>query len=541
MAKMSSPLISVLMLTYNHERFIAQAIESVLAQKTEYPFELIICDDASNDRTADIAREYSEKDSRVRLSLQTVNTRLGKNFADGCSLVRGKYVAFCEGDDYWSSLDKLQRQVSFLEANPDFAIAAHRVQILNMADKQPNGQPQYIYKDCTGEEQRIRDGVFYADEAIDNYYFQTGSLVLRWRFPGGLPQWFRKRMMYDHFLFMLHAVEGKIKYFDEPMSVWRRHAGGYSWLQTQDKGLFFQKEGNDWIALYAKMDEFFSYRFTHQIRERILLALRSIVSNCAETGNLDQIKLLVDNYGKYFNDIQKNSVLLDAIRLAYPEKQEFAPPWQSAPSVQKKNAALNIGGIFPAALDDIPEDAGSIWQAWTKNREYALFFNLRSALMKWLWENGVNTVWMPVYLPPSLEDARSRCQFTRKLYKVGRHLLPPADFVDSMAPGDAIVTINYLGRPIPPALSAALNKRKDIFWAQDLAQSFDPAMPCPHGVVLYSPRKLLGVPDGGIMVGDGVAKLAEWLEEENGEVLAERASHACWKRSRQFHLEKERS
>ena len=250
------PLVSVLMLTYNHAPYLSQAIESVLGQQSDYPFELIICDDASTDGTQDIARRHAEKDPRIVLSLQPVNTRFGKNFVDACALVRGRYVAFCEGDDYWSSTEKLQKQVSFLEQHPDFSVCAHKVQMLVMDLNQPNSRQEFIYKDCTADEERIRDGIFYADEAIANYYFQTGSLVLRWRFTEGLPHWFRKRMMFDHFMFMLHAVEGKIKYFDEIMSVWRRHGGGYTWLQTRDKGLFFQKEGYDWIAMYRKMDNF---------------------------------------------------------------------------------------------------------------------------------------------------------------------------------------------------------------------------------------------------------------------------------------------
>ena len=93
----SSPLISVMMLTYNHAQYISQAIESVLSQNCPYGFELIICDDASKDGTQDIARRYAEQDSRVVLSLQPRNTQFGKNFVDGCALIRGKYVAFCVG------------------------------------------------------------------------------------------------------------------------------------------------------------------------------------------------------------------------------------------------------------------------------------------------------------------------------------------------------------------------------------------------------------------------------------------------------------
>ncbi|MDE5832629.1 MAG: glycosyltransferase [Desulfovibrio sp.] len=521
------PLISVLMLTYNHGPYVAQAIESVLGQKTDFPFELIICDDASQDETQRIIKEFAAKDERVVLSIQPTNTKLGKNFADGCAKIRGKYVAFCEGDDYWTAADKLQKQVSFLEANPDFSIAAHKVQILDTQNQQPGATPAYIYKDCTSDEQRIKDGVFFADEALANYYFQTGSLVLRWLFPDGFPHWYRKRMMFDHFLFMLHAVEGKIKYFDEPMSVWRRHGGGYSWLQTQDKGLFFQKEGEDWIKLYENMDKFFSRRFHFQIRERILLALRAIADNCVKTGNIDQLRSLVNNYQHYFNEIQKDAILVDAARLAFPERPEFAPPWQTAssPDMDKQETpepAHALGGFSRLAVADIPERSDSVWNYWTKDEPSACFFNLRSALMRYLWEKGVSALWLPSYMPPMLELNRESCQFIRKFYRVNEKLEPSPEFIHSVGEGEAVLTINYLGKPLPTEVAIALHERDDIIWIEDLAQSLDRPKHDLASAVIYSPRKLFGVPDGGVLVGKGADDLKGWLENKTGEVINQR-------------------
>lgn len=548
------PLVSVLMLTYNHAPYLSQAIESVLGQQSDYPFELIICDDASTDGTQDIARRHAEKDPRIVLSLQPVNTRFGKNFVDACALVRGRYVAFCEGDDYWSSTEKLQKQVSFLEQHPDFSVCAHKVQMLVMDLNQPNSRQEFIYKDCTADEERIRDGIFYADEAIANYYFQTGSLVLRWRFTEGLPHWFRKRMMFDHFMFMLHAVEGKIKYFDEIMSVWRRHGGGYTWLQTRDKGLFFQKEGYDWIAMYRKMDNFFSKRFTWQLRERILLALRSIAANCIETGNTDQLYSLIKLYSNEFEWVLKNAILVDALRLACPEKPEFSPPWQSALQDEPKKAAAQnetlpqghedtkvasqkegqfalasplvfsspVGGCFAWALDDIPQVRDSVWSGWTRGQEYARFFNLRSALFRWLWQQGVSTVWVPTYCPPIVDKNRLACQFTRKFYAVGNKLEADTAFLAEVRPGEAVLTIQYLGRPLSENLYTALSARKDILWVDDRAQSLAAGQDSLAHAVIYSPRKLFGVPDGGLLVGKGARELETWCVPSSPATLSER-------------------
>ena len=521
--------VSVLMLTYNHAQYIEHAIKSVLEQNTNYNIELIICDDASLDNTQDIARSYAKIDSRIILSFQSKNTKFGKNFADGCSLIRGKYVAFCEGDDYWTSHDKLEKQVSFLENNPDFSVCAHKVHMLVMDDKQPDKYAQFIFKDCTSDEQRIKDGIFYADEAIANYYFQTGSLVLRWRFKDGLPNWFRKRMMFDHFMFMLHAVEGKIKYFDEVMSVWRRHGGGYTWLQTQDKGLFFQKEGEDWISMYKRMDEFFSKRFTWQIRERIFLALRSITSNCIETGNIDHINRLIKEYEEYFELAMKDAVLIDALRLVRPSNVEFSPPWENICLNKDKENILNcnfninynnfnlseldqkvvIGGFHELSLEDIPEIKDSVWSFWTSNQEYARFYNLRSALMRYLWQNGVSTIWMPAYMPPILEGNRVKCQFSRKFYSISKKLDASYDFLSDVRSGEAVLTINYLGKPVPENLHNALRDRKDILWIEDRAQCLTPFDTFADAVI-YSPRKLFGVPDGGLLIAKGAYELESW-------------------------------
>lgn len=530
MSSTETPLVSVLMLTYNHAPYIAQAIESVLAQQTDYPFELIICDDASTDGARDVAARYAEQDDRVRLSFQPVNTRFGKNFVDGCEKIRGKYVAFCEGDDYWTDPAKLQKQVSFLEAHPDFSVCAHKVQMLR--EDATDEKEVFIYKDCSADELRIRNGEFYADEAIANYYFQTGSLVLRWRFGKGLPHWFRQRMMFDHFMLMLHAVEGKIKYFDEVMSVWRRHGSGFTWLQTQDKGLFFQKEGTDWIEMYTYMDNFFSNRFTLQIRERINLALRSMAQNCIETGNIDTLRWLVATYKDEFKSALKDRVLLDAYRLAMPDDPEFAPPWYSpgadaadddgvpgarpegpaasgateaaeATAAAPEHEAGAISLVQPLAIEDIPPCPGSVWEKWTAGRPHAAFSNLRSALCQWMWDNGMTQVWLPVYAPPHLTGVMQKAQIRHVYYNVSPTLEPATDFLDKLEPGDCVLAIEYLGRPLAGAFLDAVKARPGVHLVIDRAQSLAHDMPECAEAILYSPRKLFGVPDGGLLVGPG--------------------------------------
>src|ERR1043165_4994889 len=114
-----SPLVSVCMITYNHEAFIEKAITSVLDQKTNFPFEVIVCDDKSTDDTNRICETFSGRNNFRLISNQT-NVGPWKNLEQAFKAARGKYIALLEGDDYWTYAGKLQYQFDFLEEYPEY-------------------------------------------------------------------------------------------------------------------------------------------------------------------------------------------------------------------------------------------------------------------------------------------------------------------------------------------------------------------------------------------------------------------------------------
>jgi glycosyltransferase involved in cell wall biosynthesis len=117
---MTAPLVSVKMITYNHAPYIAQAIVGVLQQKTNFPFELVIGEDCSTDGTREIVFEYQKKYPEViRVITSEKNVGMSKNEFRAMKACRGKYIAFCEGDDYWNHPGKLQKQVDYLETHPE--------------------------------------------------------------------------------------------------------------------------------------------------------------------------------------------------------------------------------------------------------------------------------------------------------------------------------------------------------------------------------------------------------------------------------------
>jgi len=124
---MNSPLLSVCLITYNHADYIRDAIEGVLMQQASFPWELIIADDCSTDGTRNIVEEYANRYPRlIRLILQKTNVGAARNWMDLITGVTSKYLAYCEGDDYWTDPRKLQKQVDFLEGNPDYGLCYTR-------------------------------------------------------------------------------------------------------------------------------------------------------------------------------------------------------------------------------------------------------------------------------------------------------------------------------------------------------------------------------------------------------------------------------
>ena len=125
---MNDMLLSVMTITYNHEPYIAQAIESFLVQKTTFDVEIVIGEDRSTDNTLQICLDYKAKyPGKVRVLSRDTNIGMMANMIDTFSQCKGKYVAVCEGDDYWTDPYKLQKQVDFLEKNEEYAICCHNV------------------------------------------------------------------------------------------------------------------------------------------------------------------------------------------------------------------------------------------------------------------------------------------------------------------------------------------------------------------------------------------------------------------------------
>jgi len=209
------PLVSVIMITYNHEPYIAQAIQGVLIQKTDFPIELIIGEDCSTDRTREIVFDYQKKyPEQIRVITSVKNVGMMNNSNRTLASCRGNYIALCEGDDYWTDPHKLQKQVDFLEDNPDFAICFHNMQIIY------EGKPHLNRISNT----RQKEITTINNLAYGNYIY-TASCIFRNNLHE-IPDWFHQCPVGDYPLHLLNAQYGRIKFIDEIMGVYRVHQGG---------------------------------------------------------------------------------------------------------------------------------------------------------------------------------------------------------------------------------------------------------------------------------------------------------------------------
>jgi glycosyltransferase involved in cell wall biosynthesis len=210
--------VTVLLITYNHERFIAQAIESVLMQQTSFDYELVVIEDCSTDRTRDIVTDYQRKHPhRIRAVLAATNEHNTKAWTREALAARGRYIAFLDGDDYWTDPGKLQKQADFLDTHPECALCYHNVL---MFDDEGREAPRLRYT-------RPQPAVSTRDDLLAGNFIHACSVMSRARLVDPFPSWFDEfRLSGDWAILILNAQHGHIGYLDEVMATYRRHSGG---------------------------------------------------------------------------------------------------------------------------------------------------------------------------------------------------------------------------------------------------------------------------------------------------------------------------
>lgn len=208
------------MITYGHEKYIREAIEGVLMQECDFEVELIISNDNSPDNTDEVIRNIiatNPKSSWIKYIKQEKNLGMMPNFIFTMKECQGKYISFCEGDDYWTDPLKLQKQVDFLEANDEYVICFHKVEILKLSGNIVEDFITEIPENYETIETLARLG----------NYIHTPSVVFR-NILKEFPFEFEHSPIGDYFLYLMLAEHGKLKYLEDSMAVYRYGIGIYS-------------------------------------------------------------------------------------------------------------------------------------------------------------------------------------------------------------------------------------------------------------------------------------------------------------------------
>ncbi len=213
------PLVSICTITYNHEKYIVDALDSFLMQETDFPFEILIDEDCSLDGTANIIRIYIKKFPNI-ISAKLRDENLGGmiNSIENHKKAKGKYLAFCEGDDYWTDPFKLQKQVDFLESHEEYNMVFHNAELQHHTENGVTIEPFNL-------EQKNRD--YTADEILGTWSVATASVLCR---NEGQYRYIEDNLWFpvgDTPYYIKCASLGKLYYMSEQMSVYRRVQTGF--------------------------------------------------------------------------------------------------------------------------------------------------------------------------------------------------------------------------------------------------------------------------------------------------------------------------
>ena len=251
---MTKPLLTVCLITYNHAKYINSAIDGVLMQKVNFTWEIIIADDFSTDGTREILLEYKNKyPSKIKLILQEKNVGPSLNWIKLITTPNSKYIAYFEGDDFWIDPYKLQKQVDFMELNPDYSLCFHDA-LVYWENK--TKLPYYFCKIKTNTSYDVED-------IIKDWLMPSASIVYRNDLLHPLPQWFNEVYNGDYALQLILILKGKFYYINQIMSVYRQTGTNLSATVNATK---INQSLNKLLHLY---NSFTNFKYNTQIINRI--------------------------------------------------------------------------------------------------------------------------------------------------------------------------------------------------------------------------------------------------------------------------------
>ena len=270
---MSEVMVTVFCPAYNHGQYIRDALEGFVSQKTSFIFEVIVHDDASTDNTAEIIREYEKRyPTIIKPIYQSENMhrkKINRTFTYMLPKANGKYIALCEGDDYWIDEYKLQKQVDYIEAHPECSVVAHKAYILYCNDGK-----MALHSNCdfSATDWDVPTETIILNQGL----FPTASMLFRKNYYYKNEQFIRNNGGYDYVTKILLATEGIVHIIPDIMSVYRKNVEG-SWTERvsenkEQKIKHIEKS----IETIKAINKYRDYKYDSVFQETILQRMFSI-------------------------------------------------------------------------------------------------------------------------------------------------------------------------------------------------------------------------------------------------------------------------
>lgn len=253
----SSVQVSVCVFSYNYGKYLAQALDSILAQETSFDFEIVLGDDFSTDNTRAIASEYSDRyPGKFILSFNETNIGGTRNWLRAMNKCRGKYIALLDGDDYFTDKAKLQKQYDALESDDDLVLCFHGV--------------EEKYDDISGSDRVIvfeKELYTLSDLLGRGWFIRTATIFFRNGIaPAEPPEWvYDFPYRYDTILHVFLCMHGNAVFLKDVMSVWRKHSKGMS--KAMNDQLIWNTETE--VALARQLDKYTGFACTGQVKRYI--------------------------------------------------------------------------------------------------------------------------------------------------------------------------------------------------------------------------------------------------------------------------------
>ena len=308
--------VTVLLTTYNHEKYIAQALDTVLMQETEFDYEIVVLEDCSTDRTRGVLLGYQKQyPGKIRLRLAERNeSTSSRPFAEEFQASSSPYIAMLDGDDYWTSSKKLQKQVEFLEAHPDCVLCFHNA----MRIYEDGNRASLLYNPA--DQKRIS----VLEDILQSNFIAGCTPMFRKSALGRLPEWYYTPLFGDWPLYVLCAQHGKIGYIDEILAVYRIHREGL-WSRRDA----IQKL-ETLIAFYETMNANLDFRFNDTVeplvsaRRKELAAARALVKIAQKVLPSGTVVLVMAKAGEDLPSLKGHQVWAFPDRSAKQTQRHFA-------------------------------------------------------------------------------------------------------------------------------------------------------------------------------------------------------------------------